>query len=102
MTTVVAGAELLRDLERRPDRGAAGAADEQALLAREPARGQERLAVGDRDHTVDDRRVEGLGPEVLADALDQVRVLARPARDVDRALGVGADDRAASGFCSFR
>ena len=66
------GTELAADLERRPHRGAARAADEDALLARHPAGGEERVAVADLDDPVDDRRVVGVGPEVLADALDEV------------------------------
>ena len=88
------GAEALRDLEGRPDRRAGGAADEQPFLAREPARGQERVAVGDADPLVDDVRVHRLRPRVLADALDEVRVeVALVLGRVDRALGVGADDQ---------
>ena len=79
------GGERQRGLHRH----AAGAADQDALGARDRARAEERVAVGDLDPAVDDRGVERLGPEVLADALDQVRVdIAR----VDRALGIGADD----------
>ena len=37
-------------------------------------------------------RVEGLGVEVLADALDEVRMHLVLAGGVDRALGIGADD----------
>src|SRR5262249_60279542 len=42
------------------------------------------------DDAVDDRRVVGGGPEVLADALDEIG--AAGAAGVDRALGVGAND----------
>jgi hypothetical protein len=42
---------------------------------------------------VDDRLVEGLRIEVLADPLDEVRVHAVLAGGVDRALGIGADDQ---------
>ena len=42
------------------------------------------------DDLVADRAVVGLGPEVLADPLDQVRPAGAPG--VDRTLGVGADD----------
>ncbi len=43
------------------------------------------------DQAVDGRAVEVRGPEVLADALDQVRMDVVLAAGVDRALGVGAD-----------
>ena len=57
-------AEPLRDLDRGPRRRAGRSADEQALLAREPARGEERVAVGDAHPFVDDLRVQraGQGP----------------------------------------
>ncbi len=61
-----------RDLERRVDGEAARAAEQHPLGLGEPARGQERVAVGDADVAVDDARVVGLGPEVLAHALDEV------------------------------
>ena len=54
------GAESRRDLQRSPRRRPARAADEQALLAREPPRGQERVAVGDADPLVDDLGVHRL------------------------------------------
>ena len=44
------------DLERGVDGGAAGAADQDALAPRHRARGEERVAVGDPDPVVDDRR----------------------------------------------
>ena len=61
------------------------------FLAREPPGRQERVAVGDAHVLVDDRRVEGVGKRVLADALDEVGMDAAPPRE-DRALGIGADD----------
>ena len=81
---------LVRDAHGGSDGGAARPTDEETLLARDSAGHQERRLVADRDDPVDDRRVVGLGPEVLADALDQVR----PPRStrVHRAFGVGADD----------
>ena len=82
--------ELLGGLERGGDREPARAADEQSLLAREAAGQLEGLGIGCRDDLVDDRRVIGGRPEVLADALDEVR--ATRAAGIDRALGVGADD----------
>ena len=66
------GAEARRDLERGPDRRPGRAAGEQALLAREPPRGQERVAVGDAHPLVDDVGSHRLGPGVLADPLDEV------------------------------
>jgi hypothetical protein len=82
--------EAFRDLERRPDDGASRTAREQPFLPCQTARGQERVAVGDAHVLVDHRRVEGGGPEILADTLDEV--LPRRGRGVDRALGVGPDD----------
>ena len=79
-----------RDLERRVHGQPARAADQQALGLGQPARREERVLVGDRHVAVDDRRVVGLGPEVLADALDEVRVDLLVG--VDRADRVGADD----------
>ena len=73
------------------EREAARAAGEDALELGQPARGQERVAVGHRDPAVDHRGVERLGPEVLADALDQVRADVLGPAGVDRPLGVGAD-----------
>ena len=75
MTTVLPGAELLRDLDRRVNGRSAGAADQQALFPGHPAGRQERVLVGHRHPLVDDVAVERLGVEVLADALDEVRVL---------------------------
>ena len=72
---------------------AGGAAGEDPLLAREPARGEERVAVGDADPLVDDLQVDRVRPRVLADPLDEVRVKLRVVlRRVDRPLGVDADD----------
>src|SRR5712692_7580682 len=64
-------------------------AHEDALLARQPARGHERLLVVDLHDLVDELDVHRSGHEVLADSLDLVR--ADSAR-VDRAFRVGADD----------
>ena len=80
--------ELGGHRERGDDRGPRGRADQDPLFARDPARHAERVAVRDPHVAVDQRRVERRGPEVLADALGQVRVdVAR----VDRALGVRTD-----------
>ena len=68
------GAEPLRELERRPRGRAARAAREQPFLPREPARREERVAVGDTDPLVDDGRVHRRRPGVLADPLHEVRV----------------------------
>ena len=81
--------ELAGDRQRRAQRGPGRAAGEQALARDQAPGGQERVAVADRDVAVDERRVEGLRPEVLADPLDAVRV--DRAAGVDRALRVGAD-----------
>ena len=67
------GRQLARHLDGDVHREAAGAADQQPLLARHPPRGAEGVAVGHGDPAVDRRALERVGPEVLADALDQVR-----------------------------
>ena len=59
-------------------------------VSREPARGEERVAVGDGHVAVDHARVVRRRPEVLADALDEVRMDLLVG--VDRADRVGADD----------
>ena len=82
--------EVAADLQRRPHRGAGRAADQDAFFARDASRGEERVAVADRDHSIDDRRIVGAGPEVFADAFDEVR--ATGAAGVHRTFGVGADD----------
>ena len=76
-------------LDRRVQSESSGAADEDALLAREPPRRDERLAVGDLDDLVHDGAVERPRPEILTHALDLVR---SDGAAVDRALGVGTDD----------
>ena len=76
--------------ERRVHSRPARPADEQAFLAGHAARGGEGLRVGDHDRPVDERRVEGGRPEVLADPLDEVRAPGAPG--VHRALGIGTDD----------
>ena len=82
-----------RRLEHREHRRAGRAAAENALLAREAAGGEERVAVGHAHVLVDDRRVERLGERVLADALDEIRVdVALVLCGEDRSLRVGADD----------
>ena len=83
--------QLLGGAQRGDDGHAAGAADQQALLAGQPPGHREGVAVGDRDDLVGDVAVVGGRPEVLADALDEVGPAG--AAGVDRALGVGADDR---------
>ncbi len=84
------GVELRRDPQRPRNRQPAGPAHQQALLPGQPAGHQERLLVADRLDPVHHRLVVGLRPEVLADALDQVRPAG--AAGVNRALRVGADD----------
>src|SRR5690606_2833763 len=68
----------------------AGPADEQRLLAGQPPGHVERVLVGHRDDLVADGPVVGLGPDVLADALDEVGTAG--AAGVHRALRVRADD----------
>ncbi|CAI9398470.1 hypothetical protein HIDPHFAB_00001 [Nocardioides sp. T2.26MG-1] len=64
--------ELVGELHRGVHGHAGGAADQQRLLAGQPPGGRERVGVGDLDDPVRDVAVVGLGPEVLAHALDQV------------------------------
>src|SRR6185436_20049788 len=78
---------------------AARAADEEAFLAREPARHRERFLVGDRHVVVDHAEVEGARHLVLADALDLVRnafgfarALAAPRFGQNGADGIAGDD----------
>ncbi len=78
------------DLERGDHGHAAGAASQQRFLAGEASRHQERVRVADRDDLVADALVVGLRPDVLADALDEVRA-ARPA-GVDRSFRVGTNN----------
>jgi hypothetical protein len=53
----------------------------------------ERVAVGDPDPLVDDLQVDRVGPRVLADPLDEVRMeLGIVLGGEDRALGIDADD----------
>ena len=77
------------DLQRGNDGHAAGAADQQPLLAGQPAGHGERVAVVDRDDPVGDGGVVGLRPEVLADTLDEVRPAV--SAGVDRPDRVGPD-----------
>ena len=65
---------LTRHLERREEGGAARAARENPLLAREPPREVERLRVVHRDDLVDHREVEGAGKEILTDSFHLVRL----------------------------
>src|SRR5690606_8472982 len=80
--------------QRRLDGHAARAANEKAFLASEAARHSERVRVAHGDDLVGHGRVVGAGPEVLADALDEVG--APVATGVHRAGGVRADDVDAS------
>ena len=87
------GAEPLRHLHPGPRRRARRAADEQALLAREPTGGEERVAVGHAHPLVDDGRVERVRPALLADPLDEVRALGMlRVRGEDRALRIDGHD----------
>ena len=80
-TTIASGSSIsAATCERGVQRQPARAAGEDPLGVGEPARGEERVAVGDRHPAIDRRGVEGLGPEVLAHPLDEVwaDVLLRP------------------------
>ena len=68
--------DLQRDVRDQPRR----AADEQPLLAREPARHRERVAIAHRPVVVDHREIERAGQLVLSDPLDLVRRPLRPMR----------------------
>src|SRR4029079_464152 len=83
------GRELVGDLPGGEGRHAGGAADQHGLLAREATGEGEGVGVGDLDDAVGHGPVVGLGPEVLADALDEVG--AAGATGVDRAGRVGTD-----------
>jgi len=50
------------------------AADQQPFFAREPACGEERRPVRDPHPLVDDVGIHRLGPRVLADPFDEVRM----------------------------
>ena len=62
----------------------------QTLFVRDPPGGEEGIGVADLHDAIDDAPVEGLRPEVLADALDEVRA-SGPTR-VHGARRIGADD----------
>ena len=83
--------DLAGDLERGVQRQAPGAPGEDPLELREPARGQERVLVGDGHPPVDHVRIERLRPEVLPHPLHEVRADVLGAAGVDRPLGVGPD-----------
>ena len=86
MSTRDSGPSGPRHLHSGPRRRAGRAADEEALLAREPTGGEERVAVRDAHPLVDDRGVERVRPALLADALHEVRPLG--------VLRVGGEDGA--------
>src|SRR5262245_15132204 len=65
--------QLPRDGQRRVRGRPGGAADQEPVLARPLTHGGEGVVVADRAHLVDQRAVERLGPERVADALDLVR-----------------------------
>ena len=86
--------EAARVDERAGDRRAGRAADEQPLLAREPARGQERVAVGDAHPLVDD--VGSIVSGHVSLPIPSTKYGCRSLvglRRVDGALGVDADDQ---------
>ena len=70
-------------------RQAPGPSEQQTLFACHPASREERVLVGHGHVAVDHTRIEGLGPEVLSDTLDEIRP--RLGGRVDRAVGVGPD-----------
>ena len=80
------GPKPLRNLNPCPRGRSRRAADEQALLARQPARGDERVPIRHTHPLVDDGRIERVGPALLAYALDEVRAF--------RVLLVGREHRA--------
>ena len=68
---MASGRQRLRELDRSDGGRARRAADQQAFFARDAARHQERIAVGDAHHLVDHAQVDGLGEIVHPDALDR-------------------------------
>jgi hypothetical protein len=98
MTTVARGRSLGAispgDLvERRDQRRPARLAGEDPLLARDPARHRERVAVRDADPAIDRRRVVRAREEVLADALGQVRPGGVAGQDAPLRVGADTTDR---------
>ena len=89
-TTIASGPSVLASRTAATRRSSRRTADEQALLARDAARHQERIAIRDAHHLVDHAQVDGLGQVAHADAFDGVR--ARNIAGIDRAFGIGADD----------
>ncbi len=81
---------LLRDLQRRPDGEAAGAANQQPLFPSQPPRREERVPIRHLDERVDQRAVERPRPEILTDPLYLVRVDVFGGRE-DAPFRVGAD-----------
>src|SRR3954452_21062649 len=73
------------------DRGAAGDAHQEPLLARRLTRAVQGVLVGDGDDLVDHRAVEHLGHEPRADALDLVRS-GQPAREHRGGRGLDRHD----------
>ena len=73
VVAAVGRGQVAHDLARGDHRGPARAAGQDPLLAREPARHREGVAVADPDPAIDHGRVVGARKEVLADALGQVR-----------------------------
>ena len=84
------GAEARGHLQHRPDGGAARAADEHALFARQAPGSAERVPVGHRDVLVDQRGIVGFGQK--SSPIPSTRYGWTSSGRVDRAFRVGADD----------
>src|SRR5258708_7164160 len=74
-------AEAFRHLDRRPDIGTGGDADEHALFFAETARHLDRVLVGHGDDFVVYLAVQDAGDEAGADALDRVHTSSSAAED---------------------
>ena len=79
------------DLQRAPQRGAAGDAGEHARAPGAVPGGVDRVVVGDGDHLVEQLAIEHGGHEPRADALDAMRA-GRAAGQHGRAAGLDGDD----------
>ncbi len=86
----IAGAAIACDGQRRVHGGSARAADQQTLVARDAPRGEEGVGVAHLDNPIDDGRIEGGRPEVLADSFGEIRTTG--ATGVHGTRRVGPDD----------
>lgn len=94
------GAFALGDFECRDDSHAARSTDQQAFFTGETTRHLEGVRIRHSDDLVRDGRIVGGGPEIFADAFDQVR--ATGAAGVDGTFGIDADNLDGAPDTSFR